>query len=393
VRLFSGHGVDDGALERALALEDRDCDAQFQLRPSLLVASVFLFTGRIELAEGLLARTYERVVARGDEGDVAFVLTYLATTKLLSGDPAAAADVAADAMRAATLSGQQIFSAWALAQRAMANATTGDAGAASADAREALAVCERIGWPDGIVQSRWALGFLALSENDPEGAVAVLEPILAKVEELGVFEWPIAGAVPDAVEALLATGESDRAARLADGLAEWGQRFDRPWALALGARSHALLHAAAGDLDRAEATAGQALVEHERLGFPFERARTLLVLGQIQRRRGDADGARRSLEEAHALFEVIGAPLWAERADEAAAGTRPGAAPANLTHDELRVARLAATGLTNREIATQMFISRTIVEANLACACRKLGVESRADLAATIAPPRSSSLE
>jgi DNA-binding NarL/FixJ family response regulator len=55
------------------------------------------------------------------------------------------------------------------------------------------------------------------------------------------------------------------------------------------------------------------------------------------------------------------------------------------------VARLAATGLTNREIAAQMFVSRSIVEANLACACRKLGVRSRADLAATIAPPRSSS--
>ncbi|MFL5911332.1 MAG: BTAD domain-containing putative transcriptional regulator [Gaiellaceae bacterium] len=391
-RLFSGRGVDDAALERALALEDLDRDAQFQLRPSLIVASVYLFTGRIGVAEHLLAGTRERILARGEEGDLAFVLTYLTSVKLLSGKLAAAEDVAAEAMRAAALSRQEIFSAWALAQRAMARASIGATAAARADGAEALAMSERIGWPDGVAQSRWALGFLALSQGDPEGAVAVLEPLVAKVEEIGVFEWPIAGAVPDAIEALLATGGQHRAGRLAARLADWGHRFDRPWALALAGRSHALLHLAAGDVECALTAAEQALVEHERLPMPFERARTLLVLGQAQRGCAEERAAARSLDQACTLFEEMGASGWAAKASQGAPGAGRSRAPSDLTEDELRVARLAATGLTNREIAAQMFISRSIVEANLACACRKLGVQARADLAATIAPPRSSSL-
>ena len=53
-----------------------------------------------------------------------------------------------------------------------------------------------------------------------------------------------------------------------------------------------------------------------------------------------------------------------------------------LTETELRVAELAATGMTNREIAAQAFISSKTVEANLARVYRKLGIRSRAELGA-----------
>ncbi|MFL5887090.1 MAG: BTAD domain-containing putative transcriptional regulator [Thermoleophilaceae bacterium] len=322
-RLFSGAGVDDRALERALALEDPDRDVAFQLRPSLMVASVYLFTGRIDVADSLLTHTRERILARGEEGDLPFVLTYLATTALLSGRFGAAAAVAEDAMRASALAGQEIFSAWALAHRAMARAVIGPVDAARDDGAEALAASERMGWPDGMVLSRWALGFVALSESDPDGALATLEPIAAGVEEAGVYEWPIACPVPDAIEALVETGDLARAARLTEALGEWGRRFDRPWALALSGRSYALLQAAAGDLDEAEAAARGALAEHERLPFPLELGRTLLVLGQIQSRRGDGEAARKSLEQSLAVFEQIGAHLWAAKAGAAAAGVMP----------------------------------------------------------------------
>jgi DNA-binding CsgD family transcriptional regulator len=261
----------------------------------------------------------------------------------------------------------------------------GDTGAARTDAADALAISERIGWPDGMSQSRWALGFLALCEGDSHGAIAALEPIVGNVEALGIYEWPIACSVPDAIEAFVATGELDRAARLTDALSDWGRKFDRPWALALSGRCRALLQAAAGDLGSAQTAAERALVEHERLPIPLELGRTLLVLGQLQRRRGERRAAQESLQHALAIFEQLGARRWADkaRAESSRIGVRR--APMELTANEQMVAELAGNGLTNREIAAQMFLSRRTVEANLARAYRKLGIHSRAELGATMA--------
>ncbi len=61
------------------------------------------------------------------------------------------------------------------------------------------------------------------------------------------------------------------------------------------------------------------------------------------------------------------------------------AAPAELTPGEQRIAELAATGLTNREVAAAAFVSAKTVEANLARAYRKLGIRSRAELGARMA--------
>jgi DNA-binding CsgD family transcriptional regulator len=304
---------------------------------------------------------------------------------LLSGDLPRAASTTDDAMRAAALTGQELFCAWALAERAMVRANSGDTAAARTDGADALAISERIGWPDGIAQSRWALGFVALCEGDCHGAISALEPVVGKVEALGVYEWPIACSVPDAIEAFVATGELDRAARLTDALADWGRKFDRPWALALSGRCRALLQAAAGELESAQTAAERALVEHERLPIPFELGRTLLVLGQVQRRHGERRAARESLQRALVLFEQLGAPQWAERARAEARRIGVRRAPAELTANEQLVAELAGNGLTNREIAAQMFLSRRTVEANLARAYRKLGIHSRAELGATMA--------
>jgi DNA-binding CsgD family transcriptional regulator len=164
---------------------------------------------------------------------------------------------------------------------------------------------------------------------------------------------------------------------------------DRPWALALSGRCRALLEAQAGRLDCAQTHAERALVAHERLPMPVELARTLLVLGQIQRRRGERRAARESLARALGLFEQLGAPLWAEkaRAETRRIGVRR--APTELTENEQLVAELAAEGLTNREIAARMFISRRTVEANLVRVYRKLEISSRAQLGARMATRES----
>jgi DNA-binding CsgD family transcriptional regulator len=376
--------VDEQALERALALEDVDREVPFQMRVSLNVAIVYEFTGRIDLARELFVNLRERLVACGEESDLPLVLTHLALTALLAGDLEVAEREASDAERVAALTGVDLFRAFALTARAMVRATRAHCGGARADGTEALAVAERIGWPNGVSQARWALAFLALSESDPQAAVAAIESAITAIEALGVYEWPIAMSLPDAIEAFVATGELERATRLTDALANWGRRFDRPWALATSGRCRALLHAAAGDLDSAVAAAGQALVEHARLPMPFELGRTLLVHGALLRRRGERRTGRETLQRALTIFEKVGAPLWAERtvAEIARIGVRR--APEALTEGEERVAEMAAQGLTNPAIAARLFMSRRTVEANLARAYRKLGIRSRAELGATM---------
>jgi DNA-binding CsgD family transcriptional regulator len=156
--------------------------------------------------------------------------------------------------------------------------------------------------------------------------------------------------------------------------------------LATALRCRALAQAAAGDIDGSLTTADLALEHHERLPMPFERGRTLLVKGTIERRRRQRRAARETLQQALVVFETLDAPLWAERArrEIARIGDRSEAHP-GLTPVEERVARLAATGQTNREIASALFLSVKTVEDNLSRVYRKLGIRSRAQLGTLLA--------
>jgi DNA-binding CsgD family transcriptional regulator len=150
--------------------------------------------------------------------------------------------------------------------------------------------------------------------------------------------------------------------------------------LAVGARCRAMLLAARGDMESACAAAERALAEHRRLPMPFELARTQLLRGQLQRRQKRRETALAILQEALSTFEKLGTPLWAERARaelNRASGVRT---RAELTAAERRVAELAATGVTNREMAAALFISPKTVEATLSRIYRKLNIRSRAEL-------------
>ena len=107
-----------------------------------------------------------------------------------------------------------------------------------------------------------------------------------------------------------------------------------------------------------------------------------LVQGRLHRRVKQRRAAADALGEALAIFERLGAPTWAEqaRAELGRVGLRR--APDELTPTERRVAELAATGMTNREVASAAFMSPKTVEANLARVYRKLGIASRAELGA-----------
>jgi len=114
--------------------------------------------------------------------------------------------------------------------------------------------------------------------------------------------------------------------------------------------------------------------------MPFELARTLLVQGQVLRRLKRKRDARGSLEQARAIFARLGAEPWVARADSELQRVPVRRAPDELSATELQIAELAAAGLSNREIARQVFVSRKTVESNLARVYRKLGISSRAQL-------------
>jgi DNA-binding CsgD family transcriptional regulator len=226
------------------------------------------------------------------------------------------------------------------------------------------------------------LGFIALSEGDPRAAVSELGPLPPLLRRAGVGEPGAYRFAHDLAEAYVLTGELEAAETVVGELEEQGRRLDRAYALATGARCRGMVLAARGDVDGAVAAFEGALVEHERLPQPFELGRTLLALGQTQRRRKLRREGRATLERALGMFERLGAPVWADhtRAELARIGGRAPGATA-LTPTEDRVATLAAEGLTNREIAERMFISVKTVEGSLSRVYRKLEVRSRTELA------------
>ncbi|MGW6499233.1 helix-turn-helix transcriptional regulator [Nonomuraea angiospora] len=127
---------------------------------------------------------------------------------------------------------------------------------------------------------------------------------------------------------------------------------------------------------------------HERCAQPYQHARTRLAYGEWLRRRRSRARAGIQRRTALRIFEDLGARPWADqvRAELDAAGeARPGygtdaAGLYRLTPQELQVVRLAAAGLSNRDIAGQLFLSPKTVAQHLYKAYPKLGVTSRTQL-------------
>jgi DNA-binding CsgD family transcriptional regulator len=248
-----------------------------------------------------------------------------------------------------------------------------------------------------LARHLWALGHLELSAGDLAAAREWLVPLPAMLRETGLGEWTVHPVHPDAIETLVGLGEIDEAVDLTAELEEYALRLDRPWGLATAARSTALIAAARGADDEALEAAERALAEHERLEWPLEHARTLLVTGVILRRLGRRRDAAASLDQARAIFASLRNPLWLARVEAEARrlGGRRSAGDA-LTPTEERVAELAGQGLRNAEIAAQLYVTPKTVEATLSRVYRKLAIRSRTELARRLserstgraAPPR-----
>ena len=151
------------------------------------------------------------------------------------------------------------------------------------------------------------------------------------------------------------------------------------------------MEAAARRLDRADEAFTRALTAAHGAAFPFEEAKVELAAGQFLRRAGQRRRAVDLLESAQRTFQALGAVPWADRCvtELAGSGLRPAARHGGdrpvLTSQELVVARLAAAGRTNREIAGELVVSLKTVEYHLRNAFQKLGVARRRELAAQLA--------
>jgi DNA-binding CsgD family transcriptional regulator len=228
-----------------------------------------------------------------------------------------------------------------------------------------------------------ALGSVEFTAGDLPAADRAWTAMRQASLSVGWLEFPEDRSEPDHVETLLLLGDRQRALEVLARL-EWrGRTLPRPWIDATLPRARALVTAADGNVE-----GGIALLEaaSDVAAFPFEHARLLMTRGQLERRANRRLAARRSLEAALEIFERLGSPPWIDRArqDIGRLGLRHGGRH-QLTAMERRVAELAATGLTNRQVASAAFVSPKTVEANLARVYGKLGIRSRAELGARMA--------
>jgi DNA-binding CsgD family transcriptional regulator/nucleoside-triphosphatase THEP1 len=382
VSFVYGQGVDEPSLRRALELEDPDHEVPIPFRATAINAMILAWTGQLEEARSQVETVRRHCVERGAERDILAVDGYSAWIDIWRGRFADAAEVAHDAVqRAEQLGGDHVL-VMPLSVRAAVAAYTGRERDARADAREAIKAANR--GRSARLPDYWpamTLGFLETSLGHYAEALDALQPLLSIFDRLPGTEIITAWYVPDAVEAMIALGHLGDAEPLIEALERNGRRLDRPWMLAVGARCRSALLAAQGDVEAAAQMAGQAMTQHKRLPMPFERARTQLLLGQLQRRQRKKEAAAATLREALRAFDDLGTPLWADRARAELARTNVRAGQhLGLTPSEQRVAELAASGMTTREVAGILFISPKTVEHNLTRIYRKLGIRSRAQL-------------
>jgi DNA-binding CsgD family transcriptional regulator len=338
-------------------------------------------SGELGEARRLLEHRREARSARGDpdEGEELWLLSIL---EWRAGNWEQSGHYAADLLALRTQFGREADQAIAELPAALIAAHQGRTKDARDRSKRALALAEAEG--SRIAQSGhcWVLGFIELSRGDPAAALGYLERSWEIRDSVRVLEPGHRLDLADTLEALIAVGKLEEAERKLEPWEDRARVLDRSWALAITARCRALLLAARGDLAGAQAGFERALDEHARTQDPFQHARTLLAQGITQRRAKQRGDARIALEEALAMFERVGAPLWAEKArsELARIGGRT-ASRGDLTEAERRIAELVAEGRTNREVAAALFVTEHTVEGALTRTYRKLGVRSRTELA------------
>ncbi|MFE9452917.1 LuxR C-terminal-related transcriptional regulator [Streptomyces sp. NPDC006739] len=384
----------------AAAVEGRYRDARDLLRatagrcgpggdPTLLIHAgiAALMLGDHTHAATATLRAAASARAHGTPVTAAQALEFRAYADFWTGRTHAAEAAARDALEQAYATGQDNGACHLRAALAMFAAVTGDEHACRDHARAARAhaLAHGLGLPAALAQ--WALAFLDLDAGRFPAAAARLRALACSGPGHGHRAIRHL-ATPHYVEAAVRTGDT-RAARAA--LADyhrWADAVRSPDDLALSARCRALLAPGAEAVEHYRT----ALDLHARGTRDFERARTELLFASALRRLRSRTEARDRLHSALEAFESFGAPQCAARARaELRALGAPAAAPSGadpaalLTAQQLTVARMAAEGATNREIADRLALSPRTIDHHLRGVFARLGIRSRIELVRLLA--------
>ncbi|WP_157251395.1 helix-turn-helix transcriptional regulator [Nonomuraea typhae] len=293
----------------------------------------------------------------------------LAEADHLAGEWDSALEHCARAVQLGGESEQPLFVPLAQAVAAQVRAARGEWGAAERDIAAAHA-----GTPLARDRAARAAIQLAAARGDAEGVLAAwLARPLSVHRQDGLL-----------VEAMVTLGKPAEAERLLDRAAD-GPPAAPASVRAARARARGALHAARRETEAAVAAFEDSLALLDGLDMPFAGALTDLSFGSWLRRLGRRNIAALRLERAHVVFEALGARPYVERSTRelSACGRamRADRTGAGLTAQELAVAEHAARGMTNRQIASSLFVSVKTVEYHLSHVYNKLQVRSRTQLA------------
>ena len=373
-------------LEAALALQPEVENERILGQPVFAAAIARMWWEEPGGVKPTSEQLIDRGRAAGDEGSLAYVYVMLAQAECLLGDFEQGWRNAEAAREIAEQAGQEAVGGYARAMQALADAHRGR----EQEAREAAARALELGRTTELTPvtqfAGSALGLLELSLGRPAEAAEHLAPLVELARAERICEPGLTRYVPDQVDALVELGRLDEAGELLDWYEGNAVRLGRRGATASSRRCRGLLAAARGALDEALADFQAALVDHDAVPLPFDRARTLLFYGAALRRAKRKADARDRLEESAAAFEELSATAFAERAraELARIGGRR-RSEGGLTATERQIAGLVAEGRSNKEVAAALFVTVKTVEANLSRVYAKLGLRSRADLARHIA--------
>lgn len=353
-------------------------DAHGDLRLARLMGEAASLLGHDAMARRSLSAAVDGMRVQGRYGMLPFALTDRARSYAYVADLDLAA---ADAQEAAVLAdetGQPVVLGRARAVQALVEGLCGNADQAlrHADEAEKLAFSR----PALLVDVHLARGVTELVRGEHEAAYSWLRRLWEPSAPMVAVNrrWARIG---DLAEAAVGCGAVDAVRPLVEELSVAGAALPSPALRAGVAHARALL---ASDSEDAGRLFDLALTDATGHG-PLSAGRVQLAHGIWLRRRRAVSAARMALRSAIASFEQVGARTLADRAaaELRAAGVAravPTPALAELTAQELEIARLAAAGLTNREIGARLFLSHRTVGTHLYHLFPKLGITSRAQL-------------
>ena len=379
-----GEGIDHVAMVRAVGLEEQIPHLLLGQRPTTSYAWMLKWSGDIDRARPM----YERLRLLGRrQGDteVAEILFYSTFHELISENWEQAARFAEEAVTIMRQSARPVDEAMSLLATAAVAAHAGDV--AAAEIAVATAAPLEVDPSFRALMIGWVAGLIEVPAGRAEAALELLRPATESQFVAGFDEPGLHLSIDLHIEAAVEVAAFDEARRLLDWIEPHAKRLDRAWALALAARGRALLAAAEGDETAASSAFALAYEQHARRPqqFPtFGLARTLLAHGTTLRRQRQKRAAHQRLELALENFERLDAKLWAERArsELARIGGRALATGNRLSETEQQIADLVCAGHSNKEVAAALSLSPKTVEWNLSKVYAKLGVRSRAELAA-----------